>query len=207
MLSASRTTVVFDLGGVLVDWNPRHLYRTLFPGDAAAMEDFLATVCTPAWNEAQDAGRSWVEATASLKSQHPEKAALIDAYFERWEEMLGGAIDGTVEILAALRRRGVPLYALTNWSAETFPFARRRFDFLGWFDGIVVSGEEGLIKPDPRIFRILLDRHGFAASDAVYIDDVARNADAATALGFHGIRFSDPAALRRELAALGLLGD
>ena len=119
--------------------------------------------------------------------------------------MLGGAIDGTVEILDALRRRAVPLYALSNWSAETFPHALRRFDFLSWFDGRVISGEVGLIKPDPRIYRLLLERHGIDAAEAVYVDDVARNAEAATALGLHGIHFTGPAALRRELAGLGLL--
>jgi 2-haloacid dehalogenase len=201
----SRSVVVFDLGGVLIDWNPRHLYRKLLPGDEAGMEEFLATVCTQSWNERQDGGRSFAEATALLKAEHPGKAALIEAYVARWDEMLGGAIEGTVEILDALRRRKVPLYALSNWSAETFPHALRRFDFLGWFDGRVISGEVGLIKPDPRIYRLLLERHGLKAADAVYIDDVARNAASATALGLHGIHFTGPAALRGELEALGLL--
>ena len=201
----SRSAVVFDLGGVLIDWNPRYLYRKLFAGDEPAMEQFLATICTQEWNERQDAGRSFAEATALLKAGHPDKSALIDAYFARWDEMIGGAIDGTVEVLAALHHRGVPLYALSNWSAETFPFGLRRFDFLNWFRDRVISGEVGLIKPDPRIYRLLLERNGLAASDAVYIDDVARNVAAATALGLHGIHFTDPAALRRELEMLGLL--
>jgi 2-haloacid dehalogenase len=201
----SRSAVIFDLGGVLIDWNPRHLYRKLFPGDEAGMEAFLATVCTQAWNERQDAGRSFAEAAVLLKTDHPDKAELIDAYFARWPEMLGGAIDGTVKILTELRRRAVPLYALSNWSAETFPHGLRRFEFLTWFRDRVVSGEVGLIKPDPRIYHLLLERNGLAASDAVYIDDVKRNADAATALGLHGIHFTDPAALRRELETLGLL--
>ena len=199
-----RSVVVFDLGGVLIDWNPRHLYRKLFPGDPAAMEDFLATICTAAWNEGQDAGRSFAAATALLRAAHPGKAALVDAYFARWEEMLAGPIDGTVEILAALRRRAVPVYALSNWSAETYPVAQRRFAFLEWFHGIVISGEVGLVKPDPAIYRVLLERHGLAAADAVYIDDVQRNVSAASALGFHGIHFTTPDALRRELASLGL---
>lgn len=200
-----RSVAVFDLGGVLVDWNPRHLYRKLFAGDEAGMEDFLATICNAAWNELQDAGRSFAEATALLTADHPEKADLIGAYFARWDEMLAGPIAGTVEILAELRGRAVPLYGLSNWSAETYPFALRRFDFLKWFRGVVVSGEVGLIKPDPRIYRLLLERHRIAPGDAIYIDDVKRNADAATALGLHGIHFTRPAALRQELESLGLL--
>ena len=200
----SRPVVVFDLGGVLIDWNPRHLYRKLFPGDPAAMEAFLATICTAAWNEAQDAGRSFATATALLRAAHPAQAALIDAYFARWDEMLAGPIDGTVEILAALRRRAVPVYALSNWSAETYPVAQRRFAFLEWFRGIVISGEVGLVKPDPAIYRLLLERHGLAAADAVYVDDVERNVAAAAALGLHGIHFTTPDALRRDLGWLGL---
>jgi 2-haloacid dehalogenase len=201
-ISSRRSTVVFDLGGVLIDWDPRHLYRKLF-ADTAAMEDFLATVCTAEWNLQQDAGRSWAEATAALKAQHPGQAAMIDAFHARWPEMMAGSIDGTVAILRSLHAAGTPLYALTNWSAETFPFALERFDFLGWFRGIVVSGHEKLVKPDPQIYRVLLERHGLHAPDIVYIDDNPHNAAAATALGMHGIHFTQPTALRRELAGLG----
>ncbi|TCZ56721.1 HAD family hydrolase [Roseicella aquatilis] len=200
-----RTTVVFDLGGVLVDWDPRHLYRKLFPGDVPGMERFLAEVCTPAWNLDQDAGRPWAEGTALLKARHPEQAELIDAYHRRWPEMLAGPIEGTVAILRELRDRGTPLYALTNWSRETFPVALERFDFLGWFRGIVVSGEERMVKPDPRIYRLLVERHGLRPESIAYIDDNARNAAAATELGMHGIHFTGPAALRDELGGLGLL--
>ncbi|WP_241671567.1 HAD family hydrolase [Dankookia rubra] len=202
---AQRTTVVFDLGGVLVDWNPRYLYRKLFPDDEAGMERFLAEVCTSEWNLQQDAGRSWAEATAVLKEQHPEQAALIDAFHHRWPEMIAGPIDGTVAILSELRAAGTPLYALTNWSHETFPIALERFEFMSWFRGIVVSGQEKLIKPDPQIYLLLVDRHGLRPDDIVYIDDNARNAAAATALGMHGIHFTGPTALRNELISLGLL--
>ena len=201
--SSQRTTVVFDLGGVLIDWDPRHLYRKMF-ADTAAMEDFLATVCTAEWNLQQDAGRSWAEATALLKARHPDQAAMIDAFHQRWPEMMAGAIDGTLAILTALHEAGTPLYALTNWSHETFPFALERFAFLGWFRGIVVSGQERLVKPDPQIYRILVERYGLSADTLVYIDDNPRNAAAATALGMHGIHFTDPVALRDELAGLGL---
>lgn len=198
-------TVVFDLGGVLIDWNPRHLYRKLFPGDEAGMEDFLATVCTQEWNSRQDAGRSFADGVTELTARHPEHAVLIAAYDTRWEEMIGGAIDGTVDLLRALRGRGVALYALTNWSRDKFPVAHRRFDFLGWFEGIVNSGEEGVIKPDPAIFRLLVDRHGITPEATLFIDDAAANVDAARALGFHAVRFESPGALGDELVRLGLL--
>ncbi|MEO8304860.1 MAG: HAD family phosphatase [Betaproteobacteria bacterium] len=200
-----RRVVIFDLGGVLIDWNPRHLYRKLFAGNEAAMEEFLATVCTTEWNERQDAGRTFAEAVAELMPRHGEKRELIEAFGGRFDEMIPGAVDGTVEIVAELKRAGVPRYALTNWSAETFAPQHRRFPFLSWFDGIVVSGVEGVIKPDPRIFRILLDRYAIAPGEAVFIDDSPANAAAAIALGIHGIHFQSPAQLRRELEALHLL--
>jgi 2-haloacid dehalogenase len=200
-----RTTVVFDLGGVLVDWDPRHLYRKLFPDDAAGMERFLAEVCTSEWNLQQDAGRSWAEAVTLLKGKHPDQATLIDAFHQRWPEMLAGPIEGTVAILRELRDIGTPLYALTNWSHETFPIALKRFEFLDWFRGIVVSGQEKLVKPDPRIYQLLMERHGLQPEDIAYVDDNLRNAEAATALGMHGIHFIGPTALRKELTLLGLL--
>jgi 2-haloacid dehalogenase len=201
----NRSIAVFDLGGVLIDWNPRYLYRKLFPGDDAAMEHFLATVCTQSWNARQDAGRPFAEACASLKLEHPAHADLIDAWIQRQQEMVAGPISGTVDILAELRARQVPLYALSNWSAETFPISLKRFDFLHWFQGIVLSGEVRLIKPDPRIFHIFLETHAIDPAQAVYIDDIERNVETATALGMHGIVFTDPPALRNELVRLGLL--
>jgi 2-haloacid dehalogenase len=201
----ARRVAVFDLGGVLVDWNPRYLYRKLFGDDEAAMEHFLTTVCTQAWNECQDAGRSLAEAAAELVARHPDKVELIEAWGGRFDEMMAGPIEGTIEILAELRRRDVPLYALSNWSAETFPHAERRFDFLRWFRGIILSGREKVIKPDRRIFEILLARYGLLPQDLVYIDDNAKNAAASTALGMHGVHFTDPSSLRRELATVGLL--
>jgi len=203
--SPARSVAIFDLGGVLLDWNPRFLYRKLFDGDESAMERFLATVCTTEWNERQDAGRSFAEATQELLPHHADKLELIEAFGRRFGEMVRGPIAGAVEVLAELRQRNVPLYALSNWSAETFPPQRQRFEFLSWFDGIVISGLEGVIKPDPHIFRILLERYGVAAQSAVFIDDVARNAAAASALGIHGIHFRSPEQLRRELATLGML--
>jgi 2-haloacid dehalogenase len=204
-MPASPLTVIFDLGGVLLDWDPRYLYRRLFNGDDAAMERFLAHVCTPDWNREQDAGRPFAEAEAEAAARHPEMAGFIRAWARDFDAMIMGAIEGTVAILGELRDRGVPLYALTNWSAETFAGQPARFPFLGWFDGIVVSGREKLIKPDPRIFRLLLDRYGIDAGRAVFIDDVAANAAAAATVGLRGIHFTGAGDLRRELAALALL--
>ena len=205
MAKAGRDTVVFDLGGVLIDWDPRHLYRKLFAGDEAAMEHFLATVCTHEWHRHHDAGRSFAEGARVLREAHPDKAELIDAYGMRQDEMMAGAIAGTVEILQELRDREVPLYALSNWPAEGFALARERFDFLGWFGGIVISGEIGAIKPQPRIYQVLLERFAIDPLSAVFVDDVEANAAAARAFGIHAIHFTNPAALRADLVTLGLL--
>jgi 2-haloacid dehalogenase len=198
------TAVVFDLGGVLIDWNPRYLYRTLFD-DEAEMEAFLAEVTTAEWNVQQDAGRPWSEAVEALVAQHPDRRELIEAYWKRWPETLGDAIEGTVEILGELRSRGVRTYALSNWSAETFPLARPRFPFLEWFDGILISGEAKLVKPDPRIFAHLLERFGLEPGSTVFVDDSPANVRAAEATGLIAIRFEAPEQLRGELSALGLL--
>jgi 2-haloacid dehalogenase len=205
MARPGRNIVVFDLGGVLIDWDPRHLYRKLFAGDEAAMEHFLATVCTHDWNRCQDAGRSFAEGARLLKAEHPEKAELIDAYSARFAEMIAGPIAGSVEILAELRDCGTLLYGLTNWSAETYPPAWERFAFLQWFRGILVSGEVGVIKPDRRIFELLIERFAIDPEHAVYIDDVEANVAAARPFGIHGIHFTTPAALREELVRLELL--
>ena len=201
----NRSVAVFDLGGVLIDWNPRYLYRKLFNGDDAAMEHFLATICTSSWNAQQDAGRPFAEACASLKLDYPGYADLIDAWIERQSEMITGPIPGTVDILAELRDRRVLLYALSNWSAETFPLSLTRFDFLSWFDGILLSGDVRLLKPDPRIFQVFFETHSIDPAGTVYIDDLKPNVEAAVALGMHGIVFTDAPALRNELVKLGLL--
>jgi 2-haloacid dehalogenase len=196
--------VVFDLGGVLIDWNPRHLYRKLLPDDDS-VEAFLAEVCTADWNYQQDAGRSVADAVAEVSARHPERAELIAAYYQRFEEMLGGPIEEAVAVVAELADAGVPLYALTNWSRETFPIARRRFDFLRRFRGIVVSGEERAAKPDPRIYQILLDRYQLEAASCLFIDDVARNAEGARAAGMEAIVYTSASQLRRDLAARSIL--
>jgi 2-haloacid dehalogenase len=204
MHAAAIDAVVFDLGGVLIDWNPRHLYRKLIE-EEAKMERFLSEICSPVWNVKLDAGRPFDDGIDELVQRHPEEAPLIRAWKARWEEMLGGAIHGTVAILEELHASGMTLHALTNWSAETFPIGRKRFPFLDRFRTILVSGQEKLVKPDPRIFHLLVERTGVVPQRTVFVDDSRTNADAAASLGFHAIRFTDADALRARLASLGLV--
>lgn len=196
--------VIFDLGGVLIDWNPRHLYKKVLQSEQE-IENFLATVCTDEWNLQQDAGRSLTEGTELLCRQHPEKEHLIRLYYARWHDMLGGAIPETVTALYALKERGVQLYSLTNWSHETFSYARKKFTFLNEFLDIVVSGEEKLLKPDPRIYQLLLQRNNLHAAESVFVDDRLVNVHAAESLGMTGIHFTSPQEFALELEALGLL--
>ncbi len=197
--------IVFDFGGVLLDWNPHYLYRKFFNNDPAATDRFLAEIGLVEWNNRQDAGRPLALAVQELAAQFPQHAALIHAFDERWVEMIGGAIQPTVEVLGALKQADYPLYALSNWSAETFARIRHRYDFLAWFDGIVLSGEVKLVKPDPRIYRLLLERIGRPAQDCLFIDDSAANIAAARELGFQTIRFESAAQLQKELLHLGLI--
>jgi 2-haloacid dehalogenase len=198
-------TLVFDLGGVLIDWNPDYLYNKLIP-DEQERKWFLSTVCTPDWNEEQDAGRSLKEATEHLVAKYPDHEAAIRAYYDRWTEMLGGPIHETVEIFRELKSRGqLKLYALTNWSAETFPVALEMYEFLHWFDGRLVSGAEKMRKPSPEIYRLLIDRFGIDPKKAIYVDDNIRNVLPARELGFIGIHFRTPELFREELKGLGLL--
>jgi 2-haloacid dehalogenase len=202
VVSDRTPTVVFDIGGVLVDWDPRHLYRKLLPADE--VDAFLAEVDFHTWNARQDAGRSWADGVIELAAKHPHRRELIAAYPERYWEAVAGPIEGTVTVLRQLHERGVRLLALTNWSAETFPQARRLYPFLGLLDGIVVSGEEGVAKPDPEIFRRLRERYDVAAGTP-YVDDSPVNVEAATAAGLDGIHFTGPDALHGALAARGVL--
>jgi 2-haloacid dehalogenase len=199
--------VVFDIGGVLLDWNPRYLYRKLFD-DEPAMERFLSEVCTLDWHDAHDRGVPFERSCAELAARHPEQAELIWAWGRRSEEMIGGPIPGTAEILRALKDQGVPCYALTNMEAETYPQRLERFDFLRWFDGTVVSGFEpgGIAKPDPEIFRRLLDRFGLQPATTVLIDDAPRNLEAARRLGMQTVQFRSAGQLRGWLEDARLLG-
>ena len=195
---------VFDVGGVLLDWDPRYLYRKLI-ADEAEMEAFLATVCAPDWNLAQDAGRPWAEAVAERIGRFPEHAALIRAYDERWQEMVPRAFDDTVAVMDELKRAGRPLYAITNFSAEKFDLERERWPFLNRFDGIVVSAEARCVKPHAAIYHRLLDTYGLDAGDCLFIDDAPANVDGARAVGMHAHHFRDAAELRQVLAAYAML--
>lgn len=196
--------VVFDLGGVLIDWDPRHLYRGVF-ADEREMDAFLSTVATPEWHGEQDRGRTVEEATALLLDEHPHYRTEIEAFYGRWDEMFGEPMDGSVRVLRDLRAQDLPLYALTNWSAELFPRARERWDFLGWFDDIVVAGEERLVKPGREIYDVLVQRTGLDPVTTVFIDDRPVNVRAAEDLGFVAIEFRDAAGLREDLVRLGVL--
>jgi 2-haloacid dehalogenase len=197
-------TVVFDLGNVLIQWDPRHLYRKIFGADEAAMEYFLSEVCTMAWNEQQDRGRPWAEGIAEAIARHPAYAPQIRAFYERWEEMIPGALEDTVELLQQLRALNVRLLALTNWSAQTYHFAEARFPFLSWFEGIVVSGRERLVKPEPAIYQLLIQRYQLRPETTAFIDDSLRNVAAAQSEGLQAIHFHGAGALRLQLQALGI---
>lgn len=193
--------VVFDIGGVLIDWDPEYLYRNLID-DPRERRRFLTEVCSPEWNAAQDAGRPWKDAVAELIAEHPHHADLIEAYHLRWEEMVAGPIPGSVEILEDLRARQIPTYALTNFSSDKWEVAVARWQFLGEFDGAVVSGEEGVTKPDPAIYRILLDRFALDPERAFYVDDRIENVRAAEEVGMRASVFVDAPTLRRRLHEL-----
>lgn len=198
-------TVVFDIGKVLLEWDPRHLYRDLIP-DPAAMERFLAEVCTPDWNRAQDGGRPWAEGEALLVARFPEQETLIRAFRAGWHRMIPGPVPGSLDLLEALRARGTPLYAITNFAADTFAECLPRYPFLAQFRDVVVSGREGLLKPEPAIFRLLLDRNGLKAARCLFIDDSAANARGAETVGMQAHHFQDAAGLERVLRGHGLLG-
>lgn len=202
---ATFNTIIFDLGGVLIDWNPDYVYKTIFDTDEERLW-FYKNICTHDWNEEQDAGRSLAEGTEILVKQFPEQEANIRAYYGRWEEMLGGAIDDTVEILKRLKENQQhKLYALTNWSAETFPVALQRYDFLHWFDGRLVSGAERTRKPFKEIYQLLINRYNIDPAKAIYTDDNMRNLHPARETGMHTIHFQSPYQFKEELLSLGVL--
>ena len=198
-------TAIFALAGVLIDWNPRYVYRTIFKTEEE-IDWFFENVATHDWNENQDAGYPIAKATEELIAQHPEWEKEIKAYYGRWEEMLGGPIHETVEIFKQLKQiQGLKIYALTNWSAETFHIALARYDFLHWFDGRVVSGDEKTRKPFHEFYQRLLERYNVDPEKALFIDDNLRNVKAAEELGIKGIHFIDPGKLAEQLKALNLI--
>ena len=197
-------TIIFDLGGVLIDWNPRYLYRKILK-DEEEITWFLQNVCTSEWNDQQDAGRTFDEAIRELIIKHPEWEEAITAWGTRWQETIGGPIVETVNILDTIKSlRSHRLYALTNWSAETFPWALDNFNFLHWFEGIVVSGQEKTRKPFPEFYKILLDRYKVDPASALFIDDNFKNIEGAKAVGIQTIHFEDPQKLKDQLTRLGV---
>ena len=195
---ASRPVLIFDLGGVVLDWNPRHLFRALIP-DEAQREWFLTEVCSPRWNAQMDAGKPSAEAVAELSVQYPDHAHWIQAYWERWPEMLAGLVPGTSELIADLAAAGRDLYAITNFPGEVWPVTLDTFPVLSQFKDIIVSGFEGVTKPGPEIFALALRRFGVAPADCLFIDDVAANVAGARAAGLAAVQFTSAAALRRLL--------
>ena len=197
--------IIFDFGGVLLDWDPRYLYQKLFENDADATERFLSEIGFVEWNLEQDRGRPFAVAIQELTERFPHYADLIKVYDERWEESIGGAIQPTVDLLGALKQAGYALYGLSNWSAETFWRIRHQHGFLDWFDDIVLSGEVCITKPDPRIYAVMLERIGRPANECLFIDDSEANIAVAEQLGFKTIWFKSPEQLQSELIRLGLL--
>ena len=195
--------IIFDFGGVLVDWNPVYLYKNEFESETD-MNYFLENICTPEWNIQQDAGRSLAEATEILQKEHPEYKELIGYYYARWEEMLGGVIKDSERVLKMLKTK-YPIYGLTNWSAETITIAYNKYDFFSHLKGIVVSGDEKLIKPDPKLYQVLLDRYDLKANESLFIDDNIHNIETAQKMGFHTIHFTENIDLEKVVREMGVL--
>jgi 2-haloacid dehalogenase len=204
MSPSSIQAIVFDFGGVLLDWNPRHVYRRFFD-DPQQIDAFLAEIGFAEWNSQQDGGRPFAEGVRELSSRFPQHARLIRAYHEYWEDSVSGPIPGSVDILRELKTAGYPVYGLSNWSAETFPLAYRKYDVFQLLDGYIISGDVGLVKPDPRIFQLVVQKFGVPAHSCLLIDDSAQNIETATTAGFQTVLFRSPEDLRAELRHLGVL--
>lgn len=199
LMNTTIKAIIFDLGNVLINWNPARLYDNIFR-DKEKQQHFFDNICTMDWNEQQDAGRTLKEATEELVVKHPEWTEYIEMYYGRWTEMLGGPIPETVDILHQLKEEGrYKLYALTNWSAELFPIALKMYDFLQWFDGRVVSGDEKLRKPHPEFYHLLLSRYDLQPGETLFIDDNFRNIQAAEAIGMNCIHFTSSHGLKEAL--------
>jgi 2-haloacid dehalogenase len=203
-MPTSLTTIIFDFGGVLIEWDPRNLYRRYFD-TPQAMEAFLSEVDFNAWNTCQDKGRPFAEGVAELSGKFPQHARLIHAFQEHWEESVGEPIPATIEIMKKLKQAGWRVYGLSNWSAETFPITRRKHNFFDLLDGYLISGEVKLVKPDPAIFQVMLDKIGCTAQECLFIDDNLSNIESARRLGIPSIHFQSPAQLEMDLKALNIL--
>jgi 2-haloacid dehalogenase len=205
MTNSSIKAIIFDYGNVLLKWEPRNIYRRFFPNDTEGMERFLKEINFAEWNLLQDKGRPFVEGVAILSGQFPHYSHLIQAFHDHWLESVEGPIAGTISILKRLKQAGHPLFGLTNWSAETFPSVRKRYDFFDLFDDMVVSGEVGHVKPGPEIFQILLDKIARPAQECLFIDDALSNIQQAQRMGFTVVHFQSPEQLETSLRDLQLL--
>ena len=205
MTSSTIKAIVFDYGNVLIDWNPRNVYRRFFPDDPEGMERFLQEINFMEWNAHQDRGRPFEAGVAILSGQFPQYAELIRAYHENWSDSIGDIYTGTIEILKKLKQAGYPLYGFSNWSAETFPLVRAKHDFFDIFDDMVISGEVGFAKPEPEIYQILLGKIGRPAHECLFIDDSLPNIQQANKIGFATIHFQSPSQLEKELKQLQLI--
>jgi len=197
--------ILFDYGNVLLDWNPRYVYRRYFPNDPEGMERFLQEVNFMEWNAQQDKGRPFAAGVAILSKQFPQHSDLIQAYHEHWVDSIGEAFTGTVEIMKQLKQAGYPLYGFSNWSAETFPYARAKYDFFDLFDDMVISGAVGFVKPEPEIYQIMLDKIRRPAQECLLIDDSLPNLNQANTMGFATIHFKTSSQLEEELEQLHLI--
>ena len=195
--------IVFDFGGVLVDWNPRYLYDKYF-GDAEQSQWFLDNICLYSWNLQMDGGKPFAEGVKELQAEHPEWTEAIGIYHTRWIEMMGGEVPGTADVLRRLKQAGYKIYGLTNWSAETFPMIRDIYPVFQEFDGIVVSGEEHMLKPYAHIYHCLLERYGLQGGESLFIDDNKDNVTAAIEVGMHSVRFTDAENLVQQLREFGI---
>ena len=199
-------TIIWDLGGVLIDWNPHYVFTDDYFDTIEKRDYFIEKICTHDWNENQDAGYSIAKATEERVALFPEWESAIRDFYGRWEEMLGGVIEGPLEIFRQLKeKKELKFYALTNWSAETFPIARQRFDFLQWFDGILVSGEEKLRKPFPEFYRLMFERFSINPASTIFIDDNLRNVQAAEKVGISAVHYQSSGQLKTILIEEGLL--
>jgi 2-haloacid dehalogenase len=197
--------IIFDFGNVLLEWNPRYVYQRYFPNDPEGMEQFFQEVNFAEWNLQQDKGRPFAEGVAILSEKFPHYAQLIQAYHDNWTDSIGAAYSGTIEIMKQLKKAGYPLYGLSNWSAETFPFAREKYDFFDLFDDFVISGDVGHVKPDPEIFQIMLEKIGRPAGECLFIDDALTNIRQAQKMGFATVHCQSPEHLAVVLHELNIL--
>lgn len=199
--------IVFDFGAVLLDWNPHYVFDPYFGGDREKSDWFLSNICDMKWNSTMDAGKPYDEAVAERVAKYPEWEEAICLYRDRWIGMMGGQIEGMYELLESLKAAGYGIYGLSNWALETFNQVRNVYPILKLLDGMVISGEEHVIKPDPKIYRILLGRYSLNPAECLFVDDVQANVDGAVGVGMNAVRFTGCRDLREYFAKEGILNE